>query len=177
MPYGAALAASTIVVLMLLEEEEEAEEAEETFRPRVNQSRTARRRFDCQGAYQCIRRRDHLGDRPLFGKDFQMHFRLSRTRVQMILEDLGRWSETNPFYKTFQMQMDMFGRIGASIEAKNVLLPLKALAYYGVAPHCFNDCFHQEVPKPMAIECYNSSFLPFHIYTLTSTWSCQLLLI
>jgi hypothetical protein len=130
--YAAALAAS-IVVLMILEEEEQAEEI---IQPRVKRTRTARRLFDCQGAFQCIRR-DHLGDMPLFGKDFQMFFRLSRTRVQMILEDLGRWSDTNPFYKTFRM--DMFGRIGASLEAK-VLLPLKALAY-GVAPHCFCDYF------------------------------------
>jgi hypothetical protein len=67
--YAAALAA-TIVVLMLLEEEEAAEEI---IQPRVKRTRTARRIFDCQGAYQCIRR-DHLGDRPLFGKDFQMYF-------------------------------------------------------------------------------------------------------
>ncbi len=86
--YAAALAA-TIVVLMLLEEEEATEEI---IQPRVKRTRTARCLFDSQGAYQCIKR-DHLGDRPLFGKDFQMYFRLSRTRVQMILEDLGRSME------------------------------------------------------------------------------------
>jgi hypothetical protein len=156
MLYAAALAAS-IVVLMLLEEEEQAE-AEEMVGPRVKRTRTARRLFDCQGAFQCISR-DHLGDRPLFGKDFEMYFRLSRTRVQMILEDLGRWSDINPFYKSFRR--DMFGRIGASLEAK-VLLPLKALAY-GVAPHCFGDYF--QISKPMAIECYKQFlFAISHLY-------------
>jgi hypothetical protein len=88
-----------------------------------------------------------------------MYFRLSRTRVEMIIEDLGRWSETNPFYKSFRR--DMFGRIGASLEAK-VLLPLKALAY-GVPPHCFCDYF--QVSKPMAIECYKQFlFAISHLY-------------
>ena len=66
----------------------------------------------------------------------------------MILEDLGRLSETShPFFQSFRV--DKFGRVGASVEAK-VLLPLKSLAY-GVAPHCFADYF--QVSKPMAREC------------------------
>jgi hypothetical protein len=93
--------------------------------------------------------RDHLRpNNPLFGQEFIKYFRLSRARVEIILHDFGRFSETNPFYKTFRV--DRFGRIGASLEAK-VLLPLKTLAY-GVAPHTFCDYFQMSVP--MARECY-----------------------
>jgi hypothetical protein len=61
MLYAAALAASIVVFLMLLEEEEEQAEAErDIIGPRVKQTRTARRLFDNEGAYQYIRRRDHL---------------------------------------------------------------------------------------------------------------------
>jgi hypothetical protein len=89
-----------------------------------------------------------LGHNPLYGKEFPLYFRLSRTRVQMILEDLGRLSETShPFVQSFRV--DTFGRMGASVEAK-VLLPLKSLAY-GVAPHCLADYF--QVSQPMAREC------------------------
>jgi hypothetical protein len=93
--------------------------------------------------------RDHLGPNPLYEKEFPLYFRLSQTRVQLILEDLGRLSETShPFFQSFRV--DMFGRMGASVEAK-VLLPLKSLAYGGVAPHCFADYF--QVSQPMAREC------------------------
>jgi hypothetical protein len=59
--------------------------------------------------------RDHLGWNPLYGKEFPLFFvRLSRTRVQMILEDLGRLSETShPFFQSFRV--DKFGRVGASV--------------------------------------------------------------
>jgi hypothetical protein len=57
--------------------------------PKVKKTQTARRLFDCQGAYNCIVR-DHLGRNPLYGKEFSLYFRLSQTRVRMILEDLGR---------------------------------------------------------------------------------------
>jgi hypothetical protein len=81
----------------------------------------------------------------LFGQEFG----LSRARVQILLDDFGRFSETNPFYNTFRV--DKFGRVGASLEAK-ILLPLKTLAY-GVAPHTlFCDYFQMSVP--MARECY-----------------------
>ncbi len=68
----------------------------------------------------------------------------------ILLEYLGRLSETShPFFQSFS-RVDKFGRMGASVEAK-VLLPLKSLAY-GVAPHCFADYF--QVSKPsMAREC------------------------
>jgi hypothetical protein len=145
---NAAVAAAAVVVLMVLEEEEEQQQQQMVEEPMIKKRRVARRQFDYRGAYGCIMR-DHLRPHnPLFGKEFSHYFRLSRTRVQMILEDFGRYGDINPFYKTFRV--DRYGRVGASLEAK-VLLPLKTLAY-GVAPHCFGDYF--QVSKPMARECY-----------------------
>jgi hypothetical protein len=151
-----AVAAATVVVtLKVLQEEEEGrqqqhqqQEEEEPEQHRVKKRRTARRQFDFRGAYSDIMR-DHLrADAPLFGQEFIRYFRLSRARVQILLDDFGRFSETNPFYNTFRV--DKFGRVGASLEAK-ILLPLKTLAY-GVAPHTFCDYFQMSVP--MARECY-----------------------
>jgi hypothetical protein len=146
----AAVSAAVVVLLMVLEEEQQRQHQHcpHQMGPMLKKRRVARRQFDYRGAYSCIMR-DHLRPHnPLFGKEFIHYFRLSRTRVQMILEDFGRYGDINPFYKTFRV--DMFGRVGASLEAK-VLLPLKTLAY-GVAPHCFCDYF--QVSKPMARECY-----------------------
>jgi hypothetical protein len=142
----AAAACSAIMMMMLLQQE--SQQKEEAVEPKGKKTRTARRLFDCEGAYNCIMR-DHLGRNPLYGKEFPLFFRLSRTRVQLILEDLvGRLSETShPFFQSFRV--DKFGRVGASVEATKVLLPLKSLAY-GVAPHCFADYF--QVSKPMARE-------------------------
>jgi hypothetical protein len=72
--------------------------------------------------------KDNLGDNsPLFSQEFFRYFRLSRARVQILLEDFGRFSDINPFYKTFRIDT-RFGKVGASLEAQ-VLLPLKTLAY------------------------------------------------
>jgi hypothetical protein len=131
----AAAACSAILMIMLLQQE--SQQQEETMEPKVKKTRTARRLFNCEGgAYNCIMR-DHISRNPLYGKEFPLFFRLSRTRVQLILEaDLGRLSATShPFFQSFRV--DKFGRVGASVEAK-VLLPLNSLAY-GVAPHCFAD--------------------------------------
>jgi hypothetical protein len=143
--------------MVLHEEEEEEEEGrqqqhqqqeEEEPEHRVKRRRTARRQFDFRGAYRDIMR-DHLrANAPLFGQEFIKYFRLSWARVQILLDDFGRFSETNPFYNTFRV--GRFGRVGASLEAK-ILLPLKTLAY-GVAPHTFCDYFQMSVP--MARECY-----------------------
>jgi hypothetical protein len=123
---------------------------EDAVEPKVKKTRTARRLlFNYEGAYKCIMR-DHLGCNPLYGKEFPLFFRLSRKRVQLILEDLGRLSETShPFYQSFRV--DKFGRVGASVEAKKVLLPLLKSLADGVAPHCFADYF--QVSQPMAREC------------------------
>ena len=99
----AAAACSAIMMMMLLQQESMTQE-EEAVEPKVKKTRTARRLFDCEGAYNCIMR-DHLGRNPaLYGKEFPLFFRLSRTRVQMILEDLGRLSETShPFFQSFRV--------------------------------------------------------------------------
>ena len=97
----AAAACSAILMMMLLQQESQQEE--ETMEPKLKKTRTARRLFDCEGAYNCIMR-DHLSRNPLYGREFPLFFRLSRTRVQMILEDLGRLSETShPFFQSFRV--------------------------------------------------------------------------
>jgi hypothetical protein len=99
-----------------------------------------RRAFDHQGAHQCIIR-DHLAPDALFGKEFPLLFRLSRPRVQVLLEAFGNCDD--PFYQSFRT--NLFGLQGASLEAK-VLLPLKVLAY-GVAPHTFMDYFQMSISQ------------------------------
>ena len=85
-------------------------------------------------ALHCIMR-DYLGPTPVFNdKQFDMMFRISRTRFQCIMEDIG--ATGNKFYLN---TVDAAGKKGASFEAR-LLLPLKALAY-GVAPHAFSDYF------------------------------------
>ena len=74
--------------------------------------------------------RDYLGPYPLFqDKQFNVMFRLSRTRFERILNDIGRSSD--PFFVGSLKQ--------CSLESK-ILLALKTRAY-GVAPHCFTDYF------------------------------------
>jgi hypothetical protein len=75
-----------------------------------------------------------LGPSPLFGKEFDMMFRISRTQFQKLMENVG-----NSGVKFYLEKTDAFNRKVSSIEAR-LLLPLKTLAY-GVAPHCFCDYF------------------------------------
>jgi hypothetical protein len=89
-----------------------------------------------------------LGPDPLYEKEFEDIFRLSRTRVQRIIEDVSR-SGDPPFYRTFRV--DMFGRMGPSREAK-ILLPLLRCLAYRDPLHCFSSCFQMSVA--MAKECY-----------------------
>jgi Plant transposon protein len=109
-------------------------------RRKERQSTCTRRSFDHYGAYNNIQR-DHLGPDPLFGKEFPLFFRLSRPRVELIIQQLG--NNDVSFYKTFRT--NRFGLVGPSIEAK-VLLPIKVLAY-GVAPHAFADYFQMSVTQ------------------------------
>jgi Plant transposon protein len=100
-------------------------------------------------ALHCIRR-DYLGipgdlTTPIFkDRNFEMMFRLSRTRVQKIFEDVMH--SGNRFYAS---QYDGTGAKGASLEAK-ILLPLKTMAY-GTASHAFCDYF--QMSKPLAVRC------------------------
>jgi hypothetical protein len=94
-------------------------------------------------ALACINR-DYLGPDALFGKDFDMMFRLSRKHFQKLLEDVG--NSGDQFYLA---KKDAFNREVSSIEAR-LLLPLKTLAY-GVPPHCFCDYF--QMSKNYARSC------------------------
>ena len=94
--------------------------------------------FQHAEALHCIQW-DYLGNDALFiGKNFEMMFRLSRTRVQRILEDMG-----NARISFYINMVDAAGKQGASMEAR-VLLPLKTYAY-GVPPHTFTDYFQMSV--------------------------------
>jgi hypothetical protein len=75
-----------------------------------------------------------LGADPLFGKEFDLMFRISRQHFQKLLEDVG-----NSGAKFYLEKRDAMNREVASMEAR-LLLPLKTLAY-GVAHHCFCDYF------------------------------------
>jgi hypothetical protein len=82
---------------------------------------------------------------PIFkDRNFEMMFRLSRSRVQRIFED--DMQVNHPFYTS---NVDATGKMGASLEAK-VLSPLKTFAC-GVAPHAFSDYF--QMSKPLAGKC------------------------
>jgi hypothetical protein len=107
--------------------------------------RARRRLFDVWGAWGNIQR-DYLGERALFDGEFRRSFRLSRSRVESIIHDLG--ASGDPFFETFRR--DKFGRVGPSLEAK-VLLPLISIAY-GDPPHAF--CAYFQMSTPMARECY-----------------------
>ena len=109
--------------------------------------RESRRQFRHTQAHACIMY-DYLGPTPLFnGREFEMMFRVSRTRFQCLLEDFG--SSGNPFCHE---RTDCFKRESASIEAK-LLLPLKCLAY-GVPPHCFTDYF--SMSRTLARDCFTN---------------------
>jgi hypothetical protein len=95
--------------------------------------RAQRRQFKHGEALSCINR-DYLGPDPLFGKEFDLMFRISRQRFQKLLEDVG-----NSSAKFYLEKRDALNREVASMEAR-LLLPLKTLAY-GVAHHCFCDYF------------------------------------
>ena len=105
--------------------------------------------FRHQEAFVCIQR-DYLGipgdlTTPIFkDRTFEMMFRLSRSRVQRIFEDI--MAEKHPFYSN---STDATGLKGASLEAK-VLLPLKTFAY-GVATHTFTDYF--QMSPGLAAKC------------------------
>jgi hypothetical protein len=98
--------------------------------------RSQRRIFKYDQAVQAIRR-DYLGHQqdpttPLFGKDFNLMFRLSRQRFELLVQEIMH--QKIPF---FQPKKNLLPGSQASIYVK-LLLPLKCLTY-GVPPHCFTD--------------------------------------
>ena len=110
-----------------------------------SRQRSKRTCFDHDRAKECIYR-DYLGSDALFiGKNFEMMFRLSRSRFQRLMEDISRSSL--PFFSGRIKENQ--GRSPVSLEAR-LLLPLKCLAY-GVPPHAFSDYF--QMSRVMAREC------------------------
>jgi hypothetical protein len=106
--------------------------------------RSGRTYYDHAGAVACMMR-DYLGPVPLFAdRQFDVMFRLSRSRFQRLLEDVG--NSGNSF---FLAKKDLAKRPVASLEAR-LLLPLKTLAY-GVASHAFRDYF--QMSETLARDC------------------------
>jgi hypothetical protein len=124
-----------------------------------NKKRARRRLFDVWGAWGNIQR-DYLGERALFDGEFWRSFRLSRSRVESIIQDLGASGDT--FFETFRS--DKFGRVGPSLEAK-VLLPLISIAY-GDPPHALFCAYFQMSTPSMARECYRHFLLAAIVVTI-----------
>ena len=140
---AAAANAAHLVALDLLDSPSRKRKKDHRSQPRAK-----RRLFHCDEALMCIQR-DYIGsptipDSPLFGADFKMMFRLSRSRFQKLLEDV--MATDTPFYKKKKFVLD---ENQSSIYAK-LMLPLKCLAY-GVPPHTFIDYF--QMSKAYARDC------------------------
>ena len=110
--------------------------------------RGKRRKFRHLEALQCIRR-DYLGipedpSTPLLGAQFKLMFRVSRTRFQVLMEDIQAAK-----IRFFQKWKHLHNDDQVSFEAQ-LLLPIKCLAY-GVPPHTFMDYF--QMSAPYAREC------------------------
>jgi hypothetical protein len=111
-------------------------------------SRSNRRNFRPLEALYAINR-DYLGivgdlTTPLFGAEFKLMFRLSKTRFQLLMEHV--MAKNLPH---FLPKKNIPPSQQASLEAK-LLLPLKCLAY-GVPPHAFIDYF--QMSRPYARVC------------------------
>jgi hypothetical protein len=84
--------------------------------------------------------------------------------MQMILEDFGRYGDTNPFYKKI-FGVDIFGRVGASLEAK-LLLPLKKTLAYGLHLTAFVTTWQGNVANNFLMQCATTiweSSLDYHL--------------
>ena len=109
--------------------EDEAVEIDHRLYPREKKIK-----YDHERALYCIRS-DYLGRIPRFNdRQFETMFRLSRSRFQRLMFDVGRKG-----IKFYTDNVDGTGDTGASFEAR-LLLPLRCMAY-GVPPHCFRDYF------------------------------------
>ena len=125
----AAMVAADMVFDDSSEEEEQQQKIDHRTLPR-----SSRRKWRHDQALMCIMR-DYLGPVPLFdGREFDTMFRISKSRFQRLMEDIGNTGNT-----FFLNNTDAVGNKGASFEAR-LLLPLKTLAY-GVPPHTFSDYF------------------------------------
>lgn len=141
--------ANTVFLSGLLSADEEAKKSKKREIDHRLLPRKKRVKWKHSEALQCIKR-DYFGcdtipDSPLFrGAAFVMMFRLSRSRVELLMRDI--MAADIPFYSG---KKDCFRREVPSIEAR-ILLPLKTIAY-GVAPHAFTDYF--QMSESMARQC------------------------
>jgi hypothetical protein len=120
-------------MLLLIDSDDEELEDTSEFDHR-QRPRSKRRLFKHDEARACVMR-DYLGPERLFnGREFEIMFRISRSRFERLLQDIG--SSDIPFYRNI---IDGLGRVGASLEVR-LLLPLKTMAY-GVGHHTFRDYF------------------------------------
>lgn len=120
--------------LALMDENEEENKKKRKFLFR-NEPRQPKKNWRHAQAHHCINR-DYIGPCPLFpDRDFEMMFRVNRSRFQRLMEDVMNKSNESFYLKN----TDAVGNKGASLEAR-LLLPLKCLAY-GVPPHAFTDYF------------------------------------
>ena len=101
--------------------------------------RSPRREFDHARAKKCIYD-DYLGPNALFGKEFDLMFRISRERFQFLMEEIMKRN-----YQFYSLKRSANGKPVPSIEAR-LLFPLKVLAY-GVAPHAFCDYFQLSISQ------------------------------
>lgn len=109
--------------------------------------RARRLKFCHAEALHCINR-DYLGPVPLFpDRQFDEMFRISRSRFQRLLEDVG--NSGLPFYN---LKSNAIGDEVPTLEAR-LLLPLKTMAH-GVPPKTFRDYF--QMSKTMARTCCNN---------------------
>ena len=102
------------------------------------QPRSKRRKFRHDEALKAIQR-DYLGselttDEPLFGAEFKLMFRMSRTRFRVLMEDVQASN-----FRFYKKKKNFHVDDQCALEAQ-LLLPIKTLAY-GVPPHCFIDYF------------------------------------
>ena len=89
---------------------------------------------------------DYIGPDPIFaGREFEVMFRISRSRFQRLMEDMK--AARIPFFA--DQPVDRKGETGASLACR-LLLPLKTMAY-GVPPHTFRDYF--QMSTSLAREC------------------------
>ena len=125
-----AVVGNNVALMAMMEKSDEEEEAVD----HRTLKRAKRTIYKHSEALHCIKR-DYTGPTPIFNdKQFDMMFRISRSRFQCIMEDIA--ASGNQFYLN---RKDASGNEGPSFEAR-LLLPLKTLAY-GVAAHTFSDYF------------------------------------
>jgi hypothetical protein len=110
--------------------------------------RKRRRKLRHSEALNCIKR-DCLGlpndpSTPLLGAEFKAMFRLSKSRFQVLMEDIQA-----SHHRFFQQSQNLHRDDQASFEAQ-LLLPIKTLAY-GVPTRTFIDYF--QMSKEYAREC------------------------